>query len=427
MCHISFCFLSPLSSDHHLTYSIFYAIFPPVRILCSFHCCCCVFSRYAANVDAKEGKDWKELNKEGKEVESSRPVSVLSSLSYRKRSALDPGGGKSDLLTALQEDVLPQDGYSSVSRRTSHTVDQGDGRESVISQAYSEASSRARKGLDSRWGDLDKESTLSFPAPSQASTRPRLSPEDEAQSSTSLGQGRRSLYGSSPSSPCFSRRSEARSPGSLSRAESRFSLAASCRLSELDVDLDDSRSVAFTERSAYSPHSSSGRSLSMPPPRSRSALDDEPPDSLDIKTVSHRNYLDPDLEKAINEVLSFKPIKFKRSTLEDSDGQAENSQKQGDDSKGSRSGDGARPTNTLRRSTSALDCRRDASSCSGHIRSKSRGKGKKKSSTSESHSSENDRHHRSSSKRRHKKSKRKSKKKKVDNLMMKYLYRPDSD
>ncbi|XP_056230923.1 unconventional myosin-XVIIIa isoform X2 [Seriola aureovittata] len=411
-------------------------------------------SRCAVNVDAKEGKEskegkeWKEVNKEGKDIESSRPI---SSLSYRKRSNLDSIGGKgSALFSALKENAesedalcfskaksksldLQDDTYSVSSRRKSQVGDDIKDRESVISQAYSEANSRARKGMDSRWADFDKESTISFNAPSRASTRLGLSPENDAKSTISLGlssprghrrttsrvdegRGGWSTYGSSPSSPCFSRRSGGRSPGSVSRAESRMSLARSCRLSEFDVDIDDTRSVAYTERSAYSPHSSIGRSLSMPPPQDRSsAADNDPIDNLDIKTVSHRNYLDPDLEKAINEVLSFKPIKFKRTSLEDSEGDVEKSKNDEDDSKSIRNGDTTRSASSLRRSASAVDCMRSArsaSSCSSRHRSKSRGKSKKKkrSHSSESNSSRDERRHRSSSKRRSKKSKKKSKK-----------------
>ncbi|XP_029374360.1 unconventional myosin-XVIIIa isoform X3 [Echeneis naucrates] len=404
-------------------------------------------SRCAVNVDAKEGKeskegkDWKEVNKEGKEVESCRP---LSSLSYRKRSNLDSIGGKgSALFSALKENAesedslsfsksktksvdLQDDAYSVSSWRKSQTGDDRNGRESVVSQAYSEANSRARKGMDSRWGD--KESN-------RAPTRLGLSPENDAKSTISLGQsspgGRRrntsrldegrsgwSVYGSNPSSPCFSRRSGGRSPGSVSRAESRMSLARSCRLSEFDLDIDDSRSVAFTERSAYSPHSSSGRSLSMPPPQDRSsAANNDPIDNLDIKPVSHRNYLDPDLEKAINEVLSFKPIKFKRTSLEDSEADEGKSKNDDDDSKSVRNGD-TRSASSIRRSASAVDCMRSSrsgSSCSSRHRSKSRDKSKKKkrSHSSESDSSRDGRRHSSSSKRRSKKSKKKSKRKNV--------------
>uniref|UniRef100_A0A8D0DC97 Myosin XVIIIA n=1 Tax=Sander lucioperca TaxID=283035 RepID=A0A8D0DC97_SANLU len=398
----------------------------------------------------KSSRSLVSINKEGKEVEPSRPMSVMSSLSYRKRSNLDSIGGKGGaLLRGLKESAesedalsfhkakpknpdLQHDTYSVSSRRKSQAGDDMNDRESVISQAYSEANSRARKGMDSRWGDFDKESVISYPAPSRASTRLGLSPENDAKSTISLGlssplgrrqstsrldmdRGRRSLYGSSPSSPCFSRRSGGRSPGSVSRADSHMSLGRSCRLSEFDVDMDDSRSVAFTERSAYSPHSSTGRSISMPPPRARSSTtDNDPIDTLDIKPVSHRNYLDPDLEKAINEVLNFKPIKFKRRSLEDSEGEEEKSKNEKDDSKSISNGDGPRPASSLRRSASAVDCMRasrSGSSCSSRHRSKSKGKKKKKRiHSSESDSSGDDRRHRSSSKRRSKKSKKKSKK-----------------
>ncbi|KAG7235165.1 hypothetical protein INR49_003151 [Caranx melampygus] len=144
-------------------------------------------SRCAVNVDAKEGKEskegkeWKEVNKEGKEVDLSRPI---SSLSYRKRTNIDSIGGKgSSLFSALKENAESEDAlsfskaksksldqddtYSVSSRRKSQAGDSMNDRESVISQAYSEANSRARKGMDSRWGDFDKESTVSYNAPSR--------------------------------------------------------------------------------------------------------------------------------------------------------------------------------------------------------------------------------------------------------------------
>ncbi|XP_056296623.1 unconventional myosin-XVIIIa-like isoform X4 [Pseudoliparis swirei] len=415
-------------------------------------------SRFAVNVDAKEGKErkegkeWKEVNKEGKDVDTNRPMSVMSSLSYRKRSNLNYSiSGKGDaLFSALKENAESEetlslhkpkpknldDTFSVSSRRKSQAGNDMHDRESCISQAYSEANSRARKGMDSRWADFDKESVISYTAPSRASTRLGLSPENDAKSTISLGlssphgrrqsashldegRGGRSLYGSSPSSPCFSRRSGGRSPGSVSRADSHMSLARSCRLSEFDVDIDDIRSVAFTERSASSPHASTGRSISMPPPQARSSTaDNDPIDNiqLDIKPVGHRNYLDPDLEKAINEVLSFKPITFKRRSLEDSNAEEEKSQNDKDDNKSIRNGDGSRPVSSLSRSASAVDCTRSSrggSSCSSRHRSKSKGKSKKKkrSHSSESDSSGDDHRHRSSSKRRSKKSKKKSKKK----------------
>ncbi|KAM8905213.1 unconventional myosin-XVIIIa isoform 10-T10 [Spinachia spinachia] len=479
-------------------------------------------SRFPVNVDAKEEK---ELKKDCKEVEPSRPISVMSSLSYRKRSNLNSIAGKENsTLSTLRERAeaqeaislhkakpqnpdLQRDTYSISSWRKSQA---GNNRESVISQAFSEANTRARNGMDSRRADFDKESVISNTAPSQASTSLGLSPEMDAKSTSSLGlsgplgchrstsrldegRGGRSLYDSSPSSPCFSRQSGGRSPGSVSRVDSHMSVARSCRLSEFDVDMNDSHSVAFTERSAYSPHST-GRSFSMPPTQARlSTANNDPNENtlFDIKPVSHRNYLDPDLEKAINEVLSFKPIKFKRRGFDDSD-EGETSKNNKDDIKSVCNGDASRPVSSLRRSASAVDCMRTPpSSCS----SRSKSKKKKRSHSSESDCSGNDRCHSSSSKRRFRKSKKKSKKrnqsssssssdsesdsksssgastisyrssssvkraaarkvfspeskrksrtlsesqpvkkkddkkrkKRVDNLMMKYLYRPDSD
>lgn len=503
--------------------------FPPTFPL-SFHFRCAVNVDAKEGKESKEGKDWKELNKEGKDVETSRPLSVMSSLSYRKRANPDSKGNA--LFSSLKENAdtedsfsflktksklsdLQDDTFSVASRRRSQVGDDMDDRESVISQAYSQANSRARKGLDSRWGDFDKESTISFPASNRTSTRLGLSPEDDAKSTISLGlssplrrrrsasrldDGRSewSAYASTPTSPCFSRRSGGRSPGSVSRADSRISVARSCRLSEFDVDMDDSRSVAFTERSAFSPHSG-GRSVSMPPPQSRS--NDDPVDDLEIRPVSHRNYLDPDLEKAINEVLSFKPIKFKRRSLEDSEGEEEGtSKKNEDDGKSVSNGNSSRPNSSLRRSSSAVDCMRSsrsASSLSTRSSSRHRSKSKKKKRSRSSDSDSSNERHRSSSRKGSKKSKKKSKKrsrssssssssssesesdsesssgastisyrssnsvkkapgrkvsspekeetevpsesqplnkkdekkrkKKVDNLMMKYLYRPDSD
>lgn len=489
-------------------------------------------SRYAINVDGKEGKEWEEGKEwkesgKGKELEPSRPVSVMSSLSYRKRSNMkDSIGGKGDessLLNTLKEQSDSQelssfrknkgkqeaedDSYSVSSWRKAG--DDLDDRGSVISQAYSEAASRARKGMESRWSDFDKESVVSSMAPSRVSNcRTAMDLDDDAISSVSRMSSvsrRRSMprledhqseYGLavSPSLSC-------RSPGSVSRADSRMSLSRSCRLSEFDIE-DDSRSVAFSEArsSAYSPHSTSGRSFSMPP--QARTTDSSPPDISDVKPVSHRNYLDPDLEAAINEVLSFKPIKFKRTSLEDSEAEKEKPGEREDDQKSissSRTGRDSGRSSSLRRSASAVDFMRSSSSLSTRSSRSKKNKSKKKkkrSHSSESESSDDDRK-KKSSKKKGKKSKKKSKKessssssssesesstesdsssgastisyrssssikkapgrqasgsegelepegpsegspplckkdekrrkKKVDNLMMKYLYRPDSE
>ncbi|KAJ7990677.1 hypothetical protein DPEC_G00302880 [Dallia pectoralis] len=502
-------------------------------------------ARFATNVDAKEGKEWKEdkewkeFNKEGKEteVEQTRPVSVMSSLSYRKRTNIkDSIGGKGDdssLYSSLKKDQDSQESVSSFRKAKSKSSSPQDDSQSVTSSSWRKSQaldeddrgsvicSRVRKGMDSRWGDLDKESTVSSMTPSRvsvATTRRSLIPDDDTNATLSRGLSsplsrHRSTsahridesYGQSFRSSSVSERPGGRSPGSVSCVDSRVSDFRSCRLSEFD-DMDDGRSVAFTEHSsAYSPHSYTGRSASVPPPRARSSYgddDDRLADTSDIKpaTVSHRNYLDPDLEKAINEVLSFKPITFKRTSLEDSEAEVGRKEEDKEDRKSvrgrsERDTDSRRCTSNLRRSASAVDCRR--SSSRSHSRSHSSKKSKdkkkkKKSHSSESESSDNDcrSSRKGSSKKKGKKSKKKSKKesssssssesdsssgastisykstdsvkrapgrlasspegereagtpdegqpplnskeekkrkKKVDNLMMKYLYRADSD
>eukprot|EP00063_Salmo_salar_P077365 XP_014052200.1 PREDICTED: unconventional myosin-XVIIIa-like isoform X4 [Salmo salar] len=488
-------------------------------------------SRYAVNVDAKEGKEVKEIkegSKEGKESKEvdSRSVSVMSSLSYRKRSNMkDSIGGQGDessLFSTLKEQSDTPD-RSSLRKAKSKSTDQDDrkksqddddDRGSVISQAYSEATSRARKGLERRWAphspDFDKDSMVSSMAPSRSSRRAmpnmdddnmstissitsvsRTSPRGLRRSTSWKDDGRSDSYGTSVS-PNMSRRTGGRSPGSVSKADSRISVARSSRLSEFGLrmdDDDDALSMAFSQgTSAYSPHSL-GRSFSTPAqPRSS---DDKPPDTSDIKAVTHRNYLDPDLEKAINEVLSFKPIKFKRSKLDESDDEEENEEKKNEDDRNSVKGDDkglGRSASSVRRSASgsAVDySTRSSSSFSTSSSSSRRGKAKKKIS-SESSSDSDDRHSRKSSKKKGKKSRKgsrkkesesessssesssssssastgsyrssnsvkrgparpasdeeevteqrppskkdeKKKKKKMDSMVMKYLYKPDSD
>ncbi|KAM9348019.1 unconventional myosin-XVIIIa-like [Symphorus nematophorus] len=467
-------------------------------------------TRNAANADVKEVKEGKEKMNDGgkdvKEVEQTRSVSVMSSLSYRKRSNLkDSIGGRGDensLFSTLKEQPDTPD-HASIRKAKSKSGDlqedskksqaqeDFDDKGSVISLAYSEATSRARKGLDSRWTsrsspEFDKESMVSSVAPSRMSTRRGMVDMDDDNKSIISSVSRtspRSLHRSS-------------SWKDDRRSSSRLSLARSCGLSEFglnvddDDDDDDGKSMAFSEGgiSSYSPRSLS-RSFSTPaqPRSSDSAL----PDSSEIKTVSHRNYLDPDLEAAINEVLSFKPIKFKRSKLDESSGEeedekkgpgSEDSRKKGEDeglgcstsslrrsASGSALDYSSRPSSTM--STSSSRSRRDkrgkvslsddSSSDDRHSRkSSSRKKGKKSkkrskkkqsesedssssSESSESSSSDSTISYRSSSSVKrapkkpsdddekepagHGKKEVKKKQKKMDNLVMKYLYRPDSD
>ncbi|XP_027129421.1 unconventional myosin-XVIIIa isoform X4 [Larimichthys crocea] len=472
-------------------------------------------TRYAANADVKEVKEGKEKmndgSKDGKEVEQNRSVSVMSSLSYRKRSNLkDSIGGRGDedsLFSTLKEQPDTPD-HASIRKAKSKSGDLQedwkksqaqedlDDKGSVISLAYSEATSRAKKGLESRWTsrsspEFDKDSTVSSIAPSRMSTRRGMVDMDDDNKST--------ISSVSRTSPRSLHRSTSWKDDR--RSSSRLSLARSCGLSEFglhvgddDDDDDDGKSVAFSEGgiSAYSPRSLS-RSVSTPAqPRTS---DSNIPEPSDMKTVSHRNYLDPDLEAAINEVLSFKPIKFKRSKLDESSDEeedekkgpgSEDSRKKGDDeglgsssstllrsASGSALDYGNRPSSTL--STSSFRSRKDkkskvslsddSSSDDRHSRKSSRGKkgkkskkrSKKKPSESEDSSSSSESSDSSSSgstisyrssssvKRAPKKpsdddddhepagrgqsGKKETKKKlkKVDNLVMKYLYRPDSD
>ncbi|XP_067864343.1 unconventional myosin-XVIIIa isoform X1 [Heptranchias perlo] len=386
-------------------------------------------SRFSISLDLKEGKEGKEL-KEGKEVEDSRPVSVMSSLSYRKRGNMkDSLGGQSNndpLLSALSKErsVSPDrsfrrankttsadnlnDSLSVISWKKSQGADDLDDRGSVISQAYSEATSRARKGLDRRWAltspDLDKASTVSVPV-SRVSTRRGLEADDDAKSSVSFAitsppsSLRRSLSRLddnhsdlfSPVSPSLNRRSELglQSPTLSTRTDSRLSFSRS-RLGELDDDDDAAISVALSERSSYTQHSV-GRSFSVPPRPRSSVSDDVQPDSSDVKPVGHRNYLDPDLEAAINEVLNYKPITFKRKSVDpDSEEDEEEVNEQ---------------QSNLRRSSSALDFRK----------SQSKKNKSKKSKGSDSESSESEKEQRKKGSKKHsKKSKKKSKKKESD-------------
>lgn len=449
-------------------------------------------------------------SKDGKEVEQNRSVSVMSTLSYRKRSNLKDSiggtGDESSLFSTLKEQsdtsdhasirkAMSKSGELQEDRKKSQSQEDLDDKGSVISLAYSEATSRARKGLESRWTsrsspEFDKESLVFSAAPSRTSTRRSLLDMDDDSKST--------ISSVSRTSPRSLHRSTSWKEDK--RSSSRLSLARSCGLSEfglhVDDDDDDARSVAFSEGgpSSYSPRSVS-RSFSNPP-QSRSS-DGNLPDTSDIKTVTHRNYLDPDLEAAINEVLSFKPIKFKRSKLDDSSGEEED-EKKGPESEDSRkkgvdTGIGSSTSSLLRSASgSALDYSNRPSSTLSTSSSRSRKAKDKKSRASRSDSSSSDDRHsrRSSRGKKSKKSTKKSKKKpsesedsssssessessssssdstisyrssssvkkapklpsddekepvghgtsgkketkkkqkKVDSLMMKYLYRPDSD
>ncbi|XP_068765625.1 unconventional myosin-XVIIIa isoform X4 [Struthio camelus] len=314
----------------------------------------------------KGGRD----GKEGAEAEE-RPVSAASSLSYRKRAGLkDSIGGRGDertLFSALGERPASPERPCRKARRDAEPRD----RASVIAQAFAEASGRAREGLEKRWSlsatDVGKASALSAPV-SRASSASWRGPEDE-------GDDGRSALSLALSSP-----------GSLRsrRPDSRLSLARS-RLDEADD--------AGGARSPCSPPPL-GRSFSVPP-RPRSAAS-----SAGGRPAGPRSYLDPDLEAAIEEVLSYRPFGAARS----SPGSEEEEEEE--DGRSVRSARSAvlprtadRPAGGLRRSASALDFSRPP-----------RGKGRRGSSSAES--SEEEGRKKKSSKKRAKKAKKKAKKKK---------------
>uniref|UniRef100_A0AAV2JAS3 Non-specific serine/threonine protein kinase n=1 Tax=Knipowitschia caucasica TaxID=637954 RepID=A0AAV2JAS3_KNICA len=374
-------------------------------------------TRYAANADVadvKEGKDKPiEGSKEGKEVEPARSISVMSSLSYRKRSNLKDSiggtGDESSLFSTLKEQMDTTD-HASIRKaksksgdlqdewKKSHASDDLDDKGSVISMAYSEATSRARKSFDSRWTsksspEYDKESVVS--SVRLSTRRGMLDMDDDDNKSTISSVSRTSPRSVHRSSSWKDER----------RSSSRLSVARSCGLSEFGLhvdDADDSHSVAFTEggTSAYSPRSLS-RSFSNP---GQSSTTDRAVSELsDIKTVSHRNYLDPDLEAAINEVLSFKPIKFKRSKLEESSEEEDVEKKREENRKKDDEGLGT--------SSSTLDYRTRSSSTMSTSSSKSRKEKKSKVSLSDDSSSD-ERHSRKGYRgKKGKKSKKRGKKK----------------
>ncbi|XP_074969611.1 unconventional myosin-XVIIIa isoform X7 [Phalacrocorax aristotelis] len=378
-----------------------------------------------------------------------RPVSVLSCLSYRKRPGLkDSIGGRGDeqtLFSALSERPPSPERAARRAARGGEAED----RAAVIARAFADASGRARQGLGKRWSlsaaDGEKASVASAPVSRASSASWRgLEDGDEGDEGCSV----LSFALSSPGSL------RSRSRGAEGRPESRLSLARS-RLEEAD------------EGSRGQP--TLGRSLSVPP-RPRSAASDEGGPG-DARPVGHRSYLDPDLEAAIQEVLSYRPPRAGGCSSPEANS--------GDDTRSVRStrsaaplGTADRPAGSLRRSASALDFSRRAyrhRSSSGSseeeeerkkksakkhskkAKKKSKKKKKKQQSSSDSGSSSDSSSDSSSgstgsyrstssikkgpraaggeepARSGQGKKEEKKRKKQVDSLMMKYLYRPESD
>ncbi|KAM6048984.1 unconventional myosin-XVIIIa isoform 1-T1 [Chlamydotis macqueenii] len=377
-----------------------------------------------------------------------RPVSVLSCLSYRKRPGLkDSIGGRGDeqtLFSALSERPPSPERAARRAARSGEPED----RAAVIARAFADASGRARQGLGKRWSlstaDVDKASVASAPVSRASSASWRgLEDGDEGDEGCSV----LSFALSSPGSL------RSRRGGPEGRPESRLSLARS-RLDEAD---EGSRGQPLL-----------GRSFSVPP-RPRSAASEEG-GPRDAGPVGHRSYLDPDLEAAIQEVLSYRPPRAGGCSSPEADS--------GDDRRSVRSvrsaaplGAADHPAGNLRRSASALDfsrrtSRRRSSSGSSEeeevrkkksakkhakkAKKKSKKKKKKQQSSSDSDSSDSSSDSSSGSTGSYRstssvkkgpraaggeetgrpgqgKKEEKQRKKQVDNLMMKYLYRPESD
>lgn len=409
-----------------------------------------------------------------------RPASALSSLSYRKRLTLkDSIGGTGDtdsLFTTLSERATSPERPPRKARLSSREKP-AQGRKSEDrderGSVFSEGRSRAGRGLEKRWGsDFDQASTVSAPVSRASSATRRGSGEDEVRSSMSF-----SLSGSPSPRRSTSRLdslSRTFSP-SLSRAsglswespDSRLSLGGGC----LD-EWDDGASLALSEAHSQYSHPSLARSLSVPPqPRISASATDEPLSSS-VRPVSRHSYLDPDLEAAINEVLSYKPVPFQRSSLEPN---SEEDDRKSIQSARSAQRDPPERAASIRRSASAADVSRSRSRSGRKSRSKRRSssssssssedssehkrrkkgrsrKGKKsksrrkrtetesESSSSTSSGSTASGHSRSSVKkgpaveneeagqaRRPSRKEEKKRKKEVDSLVMRYLYRPESD
>ncbi|XP_013358886.1 PREDICTED: unconventional myosin-XVIIIa isoform X6 [Chinchilla lanigera] len=417
------------------------------------------------------------LPKEGKGVEE-RPASALSSLSYRKRLTLkDSIGGTGDedsLFTTLSERAASPE-RPPRKARTGLREEPGQDKRSKepddCGSIFSETGSRASRGLEKRWGsDFDRASAVSAPVSRASSATRRGSGEEGARSSLSF-----SLSGSPSSRRSTSRLdslsrtlspSQSQTSG-LSREspDSRLSLGRSC----LD-EWDEGASVALSEAHSQFSHPSLARSLSVPPrPRGSASTTDEPLSS-GVRSGSRHSYLDPDLEAAINEVLSYKPVAFQRRSLEpDSEEDDQKSIRStrsaqldlpergasirrsasAADVSGSRGGHKSRSKRRSRRRSSSSSSSTSSEGSSEHKRRK-KGRSRKKksksrrrtkteseSSSSSSSGSTVSGHSRSSVKKgpaagseeaeRRSKKEEKKRKKEVDSLMMRYLYRPESD
>ncbi|KAK2507533.1 hypothetical protein MC885_003223, partial [Smutsia gigantea] len=236
------------------------------------------------------------LGKEGTGA-AGRPASVLSSLSYRKRLTLKDslgGAGDEDSLfsTLSGRAASPERPARKLPARPGEAPgpDRKAEERREGGSVFSEVRGRAGRGLEKRWGsDFDRASAVSAPV-SRASSATRQGPGEDP--------GR--------PSPSFSLSASPRSRRSTSRLDS-----LSGTLSP-SLSLPDSRLTLGLGRESPDSRLTLGRSrlgdLSVPPrPRVSASAPDEPLGRRD-RPVSRHCYLDPDLEAAIHEVLSYKPV-----------------------------------------------------------------------------------------------------------------------
>ncbi|XP_078451908.1 unconventional myosin-XVIIIa [Lampetra planeri] len=214
--------------------------------------------------------------------------------------------------------------------------------------------------------------------------------------SPSVGRGRLDSGALSPT-PSSLRRSELGGTGALpgSRPESRSSVSS---WSKGGGGYGESAGRGGGDGGDDGRTSALARSLSVPP-RPQSALDGggsyRGADATDdVKPVTHRSWLDPELEAAINEVLSYKPVKPKRrnySAVSDDDTAAAGGDAD-DDRMSVRSaksvqanGGGETRSSQIRRSYSAMDVNAPSSSIG---KKKSSHGGRRSKSSQESSSSD---------------------------------------
>ncbi|XP_075918590.1 unconventional myosin-XVIIIa-like isoform X2 [Petromyzon marinus] len=339
-------------------------------------------------------------------------ASSVSSRPFARRPRNGTAGDKRWSLASLEKDDDAKSDFSFVPSLRRMAYDEGD-------------DAKSGAGFGGR-------SSLSLPRPASAASF-----GDGGGVGLGYGLGRRSDFGGGASPSVGRGRPDS---GALSPAPS------SLRRSELGVTsaLPGSRPESRSSVSSWSKGGGYGesagrgggggdddgrtsalaRSLSVPP-RPQSALDGggsyRGTDATDdVKPVTHRSWLDPELEAAINEVLSYKPVKPKRrnySAVSDDDtaaaGDADDDRMSARGAKSVQAnGGGETRSSQIRRSYSAMDVNAPSSSSSIGKKKSSHGGRRSKSSQESSSSDDSDEKPAKSSKKSSSKKPKKAKKSK---------------